>query len=100
MLLDERVDHMRKAFTAFCKLYLLVLSFIGKHNFQKLILQNRDLAIQLVDHLPADVLSQNMLCRFLGISPHQYKVWRTNSSYRCGSSLAGPVCIGSTATSG
>ncbi|SFZ97087.1 hypothetical protein, partial [Chryseobacterium limigenitum] len=48
LILDERVKKMTTAFYAFCRLHLTIIEFIGKKNFEKIILQNRESVIDLV----------------------------------------------------
>lgn len=91
LLLDRRLKKMRTAFYAFSRLYLNCLDWIGKNNFQKLILQNKEAVIDLVEHLPIE-WKRNLICKFLGISLHQFKLWKNNRRFNCALSLIG-YCI-------
>ena len=82
---------IRVAFYAFARLYLTVLNFIEKPNFQKIILQNKEAVIGLVDNLPVG-FNQNLVCKFLQITPHQFKIWKNNRRFKCASSLIG-YCV-------
>lgn len=82
LILDERLRKIRVSFFAFCRLYLTILNFIGEKNFEKIILQNRESVIDLVNNLPVSV-SKNLVCRFLRVSPHQFKIWKSNRLFRC-----------------
>lgn len=64
LILDERIKKMTTAFYAFCRLYLKILEFIGKKNFEKIILQNRESVIDLVSNLPLE-FNRNLVCKFL-----------------------------------
>lgn len=91
-MLDKRIKKLRLAFFAFARLYLTILNFIGEGNFQKLILQNKDIVLRFFQHLPAEYFNEDLLCHFLQITPHQYKIWKRNSLYSCASSFLG-YCI-------
>lgn len=41
---------MKTMFYAFCRLYITVLEFVDKKNFEKIILQNKDTVINVVDN--------------------------------------------------
>ncbi len=87
-ILDERVKKMTTAFYAFCRLYLTIIEFIGRKNFEKIILQNRESVIDLVSNLPIE-FNRNLVCKFLQITPHQFNIWKSNRSFRCPASLIG-----------
>lgn len=87
-ILDERVKKMTTAFYAFCRLYLTIIDFIGKKNFEKIILQNRESVIDLVSNLPVE-FDRSSVCRFLQITPHQFNIWKSNRSFRCSISIVG-----------
>lgn len=87
-LLDERLKKMSAAFYAFARLYLTILEFIDKDNFKKIILQNRETVIDLVDNLPVD-FDKDIICKFLQISPHQFKIWKSNRLFACSKSIIG-----------
>ncbi len=89
LMLDKRIKKLRLAFFAFARLYLTILNFIGESNFQKLILQNKDIVLRFFQHLPAEYFHEDLLCHFLQITPHQYKIWKRNSLYSCASSFVG-----------
>ena len=88
LMLDERVKKMTTAFYAFCRLYLTIIEFIGKKNFEKIILQNRESVIDLVSNLPLE-FDRNLVCKFLQITPHQFNIWKHNRSYKCALSVIG-----------
>lgn len=77
---------MTTAFYAFCRLYLTILEFISKKNFEKIILQNRESVIDLVSNFPVE-FHQNLVCKFLQITPHQLNIWKSNRSFKCSFSL-------------
>jgi putative transposase len=87
-LLDEKVRNMTKAFAAFCRLYISILEFIGKKNFEKIIFQNKEAIIDLVNNLPIE-FNRDLVCRFLRITPHQFKIWNNNRIYKCASTVIG-----------
>ena len=87
-IFDERVKNMTTAFYAFCRLYLTILEFIGKNNFEKIILQNRESVIDLVSNLPLE-FDRNLVCKFLQITPHQFNIWKSNRSFKCPFSIIG-----------
>ena len=81
-LLDERVKKLTTAFYSFCRLYISIIEFIGKKNFEKIILQNKESVIDLVNNLPVE-FDRDLVCKFLQITPHQFKIWNNNRLYRC-----------------
>ncbi|MBB4808267.1 hypothetical protein HNP38_003609 [Chryseobacterium defluvii] len=87
-ILDERVKKMTTAFYAFCRLYLTIIEFIGKKNFEKIILQNKESVIDLVSNLPVE-FNRNLVCKFLQITPHQFNIWKNNRLYKCPFSIIG-----------
>ncbi len=88
IILDERVKKMTTAFYAFCRLYLTVINFIGRKNFEKIVLQNRESVIDLVNNLPIG-FDRNLVCKFLQVTPHQFKIWNHNRLFRCLHSVIG-----------
>lgn len=87
-LLDERLRQMSNAFYAFARLYLTILEFIDRDNFKKIILQNRETVIDLIDNLPFE-FDKDIICKFLLVSPHQFKIWKNNRLFACSKSLVG-----------
>lgn len=81
-LLDQRVKKLTNAFYSFCRLYISIIEFIGKKNFEKIILQNKESVIDLVNNLPVE-FDRDLVCKFLQITPHQFKIWNNNRLYRC-----------------
>ncbi|MBS1549725.1 MAG: transposase family protein [Bacteroidetes bacterium] len=88
LILDERLKKMTIAFYAFCRLYITILEFIGKKNFEKIILQNRESVIDLVSNLPVE-FNRDLVCKFLLITPHQFNIWKSNRLFRCSLSIIG-----------
>ena len=88
LLLDKRIERLRIAFQAFARLYLTILDFIKKENFEKLILQNREVVVDIVENLPAEI-NRKLVCKFLQLSEHQFKIWKYNRKFRCSFSLIG-----------
>lgn len=88
LILDERMKKMTTAFYAFCRLYLTILEFIGKKNFGKIILQNKESVIELISNLPLG-FDKNLACKFLQITPHQFNIWKHNRLYKCALSVIG-----------
>lgn len=88
LMLDKRIQKMRRAFYAFARLYLTIIEFADRKNFEKIISQNREVIIDLIDNLPLE-FNQAIVCKFLNISVHQFKIWKNNRQFRCHSSLIG-----------
>ena len=88
VILDERLKKISTAFYAFCRLYLSIIEFIGKKNFEKIILQNREAVIDLVSNLPLE-FDRNLVCKFMQITPHQFNIWKHNRLYKCALSIIG-----------
>lgn len=88
LLLDKRLKKIRVAFFAFARLYLTLLDFTEKPNFHKIMLQNKEAVIDLIDNLPVE-FNQNLVCKFLQITPHQFKIWKSNRLFKCPLSIIG-----------
>ncbi|MBB4804805.1 hypothetical protein HNP38_000077 [Chryseobacterium defluvii] len=88
LILDKRLRKIRVAIYAFCRLYITIIEFIGKKNFEKIILQNREAVIDLVSNLPVE-FDRNLVCKFLQITPHQFNIWKSNRLFRCSLSIIG-----------
>lgn len=88
LILDERMKKMTSAFYAFCRLYLTILEFIGKKNFEKIIMQNHESVVDLVSNLPV-AFNRNLVCKFLQITPHQFNIWKNNRFFKCPASVIG-----------
>ncbi|CAF4381377.1 unnamed protein product [Rotaria socialis] len=82
IILDARVKKLTTAFYSFCRLYISIIEFIGKKNFEKIILQNKESVIDLVNNLPVE-FNRDLVCKFLQITPHQFKIWNNNRLYKC-----------------
>lgn len=88
LILDERLRKIRVAIYAFCRLYITIIEFIGKKNFEKIILLNKESVIDLVSNLPVE-FNRNLVCKFLQITPHQFNIWKNNRLYKCHFSIIG-----------
>src|SRR3954465_7766042 len=64
IFLDRRLAFSRKAFVQFGKLYLTIITLIGKENFTKLIKANRNTIVNLLENLPDNFpIAKKDLCR-------------------------------------
>lgn len=90
IFLDRRLAVSRKAFIQFGKLYLTIITLIGKENFKKLIKSNRNVFVDLIENLGDDFpVSKKVLLRFLTISKSQYVFWLSDRKFACSRSLIG-----------
>ena len=92
LILDERLQRMKIMFYAFCRLYITVLEFMDKKNFEKIIIQNKEAVVNIIDNLPFD-FNQELICNFLQISVRQFEIWKHNLRYKCSHSLVGYCTI-------
>ncbi len=90
VFLDSRLTLSREAFVQFGRLYFTILSFIGKDNLQKLIKDNREVFINVVENIADDFpISKTVLLRFLQISNKRYTSWLSDRKFACSKSLTG-----------
>ena len=52
LVLNENLKKINQGYFAFCRLYLTILSFIGKKQFKAIIKQNRNTVVDLIENLP------------------------------------------------
>ena len=80
----------RKAFLQFGRLYLTLISLLGKDNFRKIIKQNRNVFVELIENFSDDFpIAKQDLLRFLMISKRQYAFWLSYRKFACDLSLIG-----------
>lgn len=73
LFLDKRLTLGRKAFLKLGRLYIAIITLIGKENFKKLIKSNRNIFVDLIENLGDDFpIEKKVLLRFLQISKQQY----------------------------
>lgn len=90
VFLDDRLKLPREAFVQFGRLYLTLLSFIGKEHLKNLIKQNRQDFVNIFEQLPNDFpLCKNSILRFLHITKKQYSHWLSERASFCEKSLIG-----------
>ena len=87
VLYDQKVEHLKRIFINFCKVYLTIIGFIGAKEFQKIIRKNRGRVVDMIESVPQDLINRNMLCKFLKITPQSYQTWKRYQQYYCDFSL-------------
>lgn len=87
---DKRVQTMTNSYYAFCRLYITILSFIGKDHLKKLIKNNREVFVSTLENLGHDFpVSKNTLLRFLQVPDKRYKAWLSDRKFACTQSVIG-----------
>lgn len=86
---DQRVAQSRKLFVSFCRFYLTLIHLIGKQNFNKILRENRQKVVPMIDHLISSVgiSHKTLVLKFLNISSKQFSRWKTLEQYSCRKSL-------------
>lgn len=90
VFLDKRLYFSRKAFIQLGRLYITLITLIGKNNFKKLIKSNRAIFVDLLENLSDNFpIEKRSLLRFLQITPRQYSSWLNDKKFACPKSLIG-----------
>lgn len=90
LFLDKRLTLGRKTFSKLGRLYIAIITLIGKENFKKLIKSNRNIFVDLIENLGDDFpIEKKVLLRFLQISKQQYAFWLADRKFACSKSLIG-----------
>ncbi len=87
IIYDHKVAEIRKMFIAFCKIYLTIISLIGEKEFKKIIKQNRNTIVNLVESVSSKAFDRNLICKFLKITPKSFQTWKRYQNYHCDLSL-------------
>ncbi|MDI1256696.1 MAG: DDE-type integrase/transposase/recombinase [Flavobacterium sp.] len=90
LFLDKRLVLGRKAFGQLGRLYITIITLIGKENFKKLIKANRNVFVDLLEGLGDDFpIAKKDLLLFLQITKPQYAFWLGDRKFSCSKSLIG-----------
>ena len=90
LFLDKRLVLGRKAFLQIGRLYIILITLIGKDNFKKLIKNNRNIFVDFIENLDDDFpIIKIDLLRFLMIKKQQYAFWLSDRKFSCSKSLIG-----------
>ena len=90
VFLDSRLYFSRKAFVQLGRLYVTLLTLLGKENIRKVIKMNRNVFVDLIENLSDDFpIAKKDLLRFLMISKRQYTFWLSDRKFACSQSLVG-----------
>ena len=87
ILFDARAKKIKQLFFAFLKLYLSIITIIGKRNFQEILKTNRKKLIPNIDNLINEFGNKKMVLKLLGITIQQYAHWKKIEQYACSNSL-------------
>jgi len=84
VFLDSRLYFSRKAFIQLGRLYITLVTLLGKENIRKIIKANRNVFVDLIENLSDDFpIAKKDLLRFLMISNKQYAFWLNNRKFVC-----------------
>lgn len=90
IFLDQRLYLSRKAFIQLGRLYITLVTVLGKENIQKLIKSNRNIFVDILENLSEDFpFAKKDLLRFLMITKRQYAFWLSDRKFACNKSLIG-----------
>ena len=90
VFLNPKLQLGRKAVVKCFRLYLTLLSFIGKEHLQTLIKNNREVFVSTLENLGHDFpVSKDLLLRFLQVSDKRYKAWLSDRKFACPQSVIG-----------
>lgn len=90
IFLDSRVYFSRKAFIQFIRIYITLITLLGKENIQRIIKSNRNIFVTLIENFSEDFpFAKKDILRFLMISKRQYLFWLSNRKFACKTSLVG-----------
>ncbi|MFT3919995.1 DDE-type integrase/transposase/recombinase [Cloacibacterium sp.] len=87
ILFDARAKKIKQLFFAFLKLYLSIITIIGKTNIQEILKINRKKLIPNIDSLINEFGNKKMILKKLGITVQQYAHWKKLEQYVCPNSL-------------
>lgn len=87
IIYDQKVTQLKRIFVSFCKVYLTVLGFIGEKEFKSIIKQNRNTVVHLIENISSTSFEQNLICKFLKITPKSFQIWKRYQNYYCDFSL-------------
>ncbi|WP_072884875.1 hypothetical protein [Chryseobacterium takakiae] len=88
--LIPRLYFSRKAFIQFARIYITLITLLGKENIRRIIKSNRNFFVTLIENLSEDfpIAKKDILC-FLMISKRQYLFWLSDRKFACSASLVG-----------
>lgn len=90
LFLDKRLASSRKAFVQIGKLYITLITLIGKENLRKIIKANRNVFADMLENMGEDFpIAKKGLLRFLMIKKQQYTFWLSDRKFACNKSLIG-----------
>lgn len=90
VFLDSRLYFSRKAFIELGRLYITLVTLLGKENIRKIIKANRNIFVDLIENLSEDFpIAKKDILRFLMISKRQYSFWLSDRKFACNISLVG-----------
>ncbi|MXS72122.1 DDE-type integrase/transposase/recombinase [Flavobacteriaceae bacterium W22] len=90
VFLDSRLYFSRKAFIQFARIYITLITLLGKENIRKVIKANRNVFVTLIENLSEDFpIAKKDILRFLMISKRQYSFWLSDRKFACNTSLVG-----------
>lgn len=90
VFLNPQLYFPRKAFIQFARLYITLMTLIGKENIRTIIKANRNVFVDLIENLSEDFpIAKKDLLRFLMISKKQYIFWLSDRKFACSKSLVG-----------
>ena len=91
LILDEKLRLLTSAYFSFCRLYIVLLNFIGRKKMKMFIKQNRDLVVHLLERLP-DFVDKSIFYKFFFLNAISYGQMKAFYQAGCKNSPIG-ICF-------
>ena len=91
LILDEKLRLLTSAYFSFCRLYIVLINFIGRKKMKMFIKQNRDLVVLLIERLP-DFAPKSVFYKFFFLNAISYGQMKAFYQAGCKNSPIG-ICF-------
>ncbi|CAD7807382.1 hypothetical protein CHRY9390_01649 [Chryseobacterium aquaeductus] len=91
LILDEKLRLLTSAYFSLCRLYIVLINFIGRNKMKMFIKQNRDLVVHLMERLP-DFVDKSIFYKFFFLNAISYGQMKAFYQAGCKNSPIG-ICF-------
>jgi transposase InsO family protein len=91
LILDEKLRLLTSAYFSFCRLYIVLINFIGRKKMKMFIKQNRDLVVNLMERLP-EFVDKSIFYKFFFLNAISYGQMKAFYQAGCKNSPIG-ICF-------
>ena len=91
LILDEKLRLLTSAYFSFCRLYIVLVNFIGRKKMKMFIKQNRDLVVNLMERLP-EFVDKSIFYKFFFLNAISYGQMKAFYQAGCKNSPIG-ICF-------